>query len=239
MITNGWGWAVAAALRVLTWNVRDLLGDPLAVHRVLAAARADVACLQEAPRLAFTRSQIAALARPAGMLFADGGRASAGTAVLTSLRAEVTDVRAERLPVHGWRTRPRGWARARVALPGTAPVLIGSVHLGLTPEERADHTARILTAVRAHRLPAVLAGDLNEPPGGPSWRALADVVRDPGDGSAPTFSAKHPRRRIDAVLTDPALEVLDYGWPPGVAEEDVLLASDHRPVLATIRLPGR
>jgi endonuclease/exonuclease/phosphatase family metal-dependent hydrolase len=93
--------------------------------------------------------------------------------------------------------------------------------------------------VRGQQLAAVLAGDLNEPPGGPAWQALADVVHDPGAGSAPTFSARHPRRRIDAVLAAPGLEVLDYGWPPGVAEEDVLMASDHRPVLATIRLPAR
>jgi endonuclease/exonuclease/phosphatase family metal-dependent hydrolase len=223
---------------VLTWNVRDLLGDPLAVHRVLAAAGADVACLQEAPRLALSRGRLAALARHSGMLFACGGHASAGTAVLTSLRTDVTDVRADRLPVDGWRTRPRGWASARVALPGSAAVLVGSVHLGLAPEERADHAGRLVAAVRAQQLPAVLAGDLNEPPDGPSWRALADVVRDPGANSAPTFTARHPRRRIDAVLAAPEVEVLDYGWPPGVSEEDVLLASDHRPVLATIRLPA-
>lgn len=229
----------ANVLRVLTWNIRDLLGDPLAVERVLAAAAADVACLQETPRWVRTRARLAAMARRSGMLFAEGGRASAGTALLTSLRADVHRAGAVRLPVDGWRTRSRGWAFAEIALPGTAPVLVGSVHLGLTPGERVDHAERLVSAVRGTGLPGVMAGDLNETPGGPSWTALAAVARDPRpDDTEPTFSAQRPRRRIDAVLVDPALDVVRYGWPDGVTEEDVLLASDHRPVLAEIQLPS-
>jgi endonuclease/exonuclease/phosphatase family metal-dependent hydrolase len=223
-------------LRVLTWNIRDLLGDPLAVHRVIKAANADVACLQEAPRLLFTRNKLAALARHSGMLFACGGRPSAGTAILTNLRVDVHEPRAVPLPVATWRTRPRGYAAARVNRPGGKPVLVASIHLGLTPQERADHTERILTDVRAAGVPVILAGDLNEPPDGPSWRTLADLARDPGEGSAPTFSAQRPRRRIDAVLVSPQLEVVDYGWPHGVSEDDVVLASDHRPVVAQVRV---
>jgi endonuclease/exonuclease/phosphatase family metal-dependent hydrolase len=41
------------------------------------------------------------------------------------------------------------------------------------------------------------------------------------------------------VLVDPRLEVLSYGWPSGVSEDDVRRASDHRPVLAEIRVPDQ
>jgi endonuclease/exonuclease/phosphatase family metal-dependent hydrolase len=227
-------------LRILTWNVHDLLGDPFAVSRVLAAAAPDVACLQEVPRLVFTRRRLATLARRSGLLFASGGRAAAGAALLASLRAEVHEPRDVRLPVTGgWRARPRGYAAARLALPGTAPLLVASIHLGLDAGERADHVRRIARDVRGERLPVVLAGDLNESPGGPSWTALADLVRNPDAAAAPTFPARRPRRRIDAVLVDPRLEVLEYGVPPGVDLDDVRRGSDHVPVLATVRLPGR
>lgn len=226
-----------AHLRLLSWNVRDLLGDPLAVHRVLRAAAADVVLLQEAPRLALSRGRIASIARHSGLLFVCGGHASAGTALLVSLRAEVRCSRAVRLPVSGRLTRPRGYVCAEIGLPGTGSVLVVGIHLGLTAEERADHLQRIVTDVKASNLPAVVAGDLNEPPGGPSWSALKDVVSDPAPDGPPTYSARRPRRRIDAVLASPGLEVRDYGWPDGVSEGDVVLASDHRPVAATVRLP--
>lgn len=228
---------MAESLRLLTWNVRDMLGDPLAAHRVLRAAAADVVLLQEAPRLALSRGRIAAIARHSGLLFVCGGHASAGTALLVSLRTEVRRSRAVRLPVSGRLTRPRGYVATEIGLPGTGSVLVAGIHLGLTPEERADHVGRIVADVKASNLPAVVAGDLNETPGGPSWRALRDIAVDPEPDAPPTYSARRPRRRIDAVLASPHLPVSDYGWPDGVSERDVVLASDHRPVAATIQLP--
>lgn len=227
-----------SALRVMTWNVRDLRGDPLAVHRVLRSAHADVVCLQEAPRTWLSRNRIADLARRAGMLYVTGGRASGGTALLARVRADVSRPSAVRLPVAGRFTRPRGAVSAVVALPGTRPVLVVGVHLGLDDAERADHVARVLEHVRSVGLPAVVAGDLNEPPGGPSWQALGAVVADPAaDDGLPTFPARRPRHRIDVVLVDPVLDVLGHGSPDGVDPGDVLLASDHLPVAATVRLP--
>jgi endonuclease/exonuclease/phosphatase family metal-dependent hydrolase len=217
-----------------------MLGDPLAVHRVLRHVQPDVACLQEAPRRLRSRGRIASLARHSGMLFACGGWASAGTALLTSVRAEAHAAEAVRLPAAGARHHPRGFAAARVAVPGRPPVQVGSIHLGLDDQERVAHAERIRDDLQAAGLPLVIGGDLNERPGGPSWRVLGDVVRDPGAGTADlTFSAERPRYRIDVVLVDPRLEVLSYGWPSGVSEDDVRRASDHRPVLAEIRVPGQ
>ena len=225
-------------LRVLSWNVRDMLGDPLAVHRVLRAAQADVACLQEAPRLVANRNQLSALARKAGMLYVAGGRAAAGTALLVRLRVDVHEARAERLPVAGWRTRPRGWTRAQVGIAGSEPVCVASIHLGLDEAERADHVRQITAELARTGRPAVVAGDLNERPGGPSWQGLGHCVADPAPGAGPTFPASRPRSRIDAVLCSPGLDVTGYGAPDGLDQGDVVLASDHQPVLATVRLPA-
>jgi endonuclease/exonuclease/phosphatase family metal-dependent hydrolase len=224
-------------LRLLTWNVHDLLGDPLAVATVLRDAAPDVVCLQEAPRVWRTRTKLASLARSANLLFVTGGRDSAGTALLCSMRAEVTREAAIRLPTTGWRTRPRGLAHARVGLPGTRPLHVLSVHLGLTPDERAAHVA-LLRELAAGGTGGdggglVVAGDLNETPGGPSWRALADLVADPAPGAPPTFPARRPNRRLDAVLVSPGVAVHEYAaWQP----DDALVrrASDHRPVLAVV-----
>ena len=223
-------------LRVLTWNVRNHLGDPLAVQKVLLAAAPDVACLQEVSRWLGSRSRIAALARGAGLLYTCGGRSSAGTALLTSLRTDVRSPHANRLATTGWRTRPRGTAGAVVALPGTQAIRVASVHLGLDEAERARHVRTVVQALR-DGVPTVVAGDLNEHPGGPSWTALTEHLVDTCPDGDPTFPAARPTARIDAVLADPGLMVLSAGWPDGVSEADVVAASDHRPVLAVLRLP--
>ena len=185
-------------LRVMTWNVRDLLGDPFAVTRVLRASRADVVCLQEAPRWPGSRGRLASLASRAGLFFVDGGRVSAGTALLVSLRTQVSDVHAARLPVRGWRTRPRGYVRAQVATVRSRPLQVTCLHLGLDEDERARHVGLVLDDLppaltdAPGSVPVVLAGDLNERPDGP-----------PGVRSArapPTAGARHrprsaPRRR--------------------------------------------
>jgi endonuclease/exonuclease/phosphatase family metal-dependent hydrolase len=232
----------APPFRLLSWNVRDLLGDPLAVCRVIVSARADVVVLQEAPRWPGSRWRLAGLARATGLVYATGGREAGGCALLTSMRIDVVDVWSHRLPVSGWRTRPRGWVLGRVRLPGEAAVVVAGIHLGLSPQERSRHVALILAEIEARSQPGdgiVVAGDLNEPPGSPSWTALERLVRDPLTGAGPTFPARAPNRRIDAVLAGPPSApvqvrlVADEEWSPDPA--DLALASDHRPVLVELR----
>jgi endonuclease/exonuclease/phosphatase family metal-dependent hydrolase len=109
------------------------------------------------------------------------------------------------------------------------------LHLGLDEQERADHVDRLLAGL-VDDVPAVIAGDLNERPDGASWRTLSNWAVDPNPHAPKTFRSTGPRHRIDAVLVDPRVEVVDYGDPPGVVDDDVRRASDHRPVLAQIRL---
>jgi endonuclease/exonuclease/phosphatase family metal-dependent hydrolase len=244
-------------LRVLTWNVRDLLGDPLAVARVIRSADADLVCLQEGPRWPGSRWRLAALARGSGMLFVDGGRSAAGCALLASLRTDVRSVLTTRLPVEGRRQRPRGAVLAEVAPVGCLGVALGVVHLGLSAPERLRHVrivGEVLAALGPERV--LVAGDLNEAPGGAAWTAWQPLCTDPlavsassgtpGRGAGvnsgrspgePTFSVRRPRRRIDAVLVG-GLRVVEYdAWRAD--GDDVAAASDHRPVLAVVEVPRR
>ena len=100
-------------LRVASWNVRDLLGDPFALRRVLRSLRADVVCLQEAPRRPGGGWRTGRVARDCGLRHAGGGRASGGPAMVCAMLSP------------GGRSHPRPcagryapWAAAPRAPPG-------------------------------------------------------------------------------------------------------------------------
>jgi len=236
-------------VRLLTWNVHDLMGDPLAVHRVIRAASADLACLQEAPRRPGARLRLRVLERATGLRCVAGGRRAGGTAILVGPAVRVGWVGGLRLPVPRWWDRTRGACVAVCRDPGTVGVtgagaagfVVASVHLPLDPALRLDHAARVATLVqqvgRRHGLPVVVAGDLNEPPGAPAWRAWAPVATDPWPDAGPTYPAGDPVHRLDAVLVGPGVRATPVadGW---CHEDDVRRASDHRPVLARLTLTG-
>ena len=237
-------------LRVLTYNLRDLKDDVDAVVRVVRALEPDVACLQEVPRWFFGGHRVGALADAVRMLWSGGAESTGGTAVLTSLRIDQRASGAGRLPVRGRLTRRRGYAAAVVGVPGGPSVTVASVHLSLDPEERRRHARLVVGALRSFGpAPYVVAGDLNEGPEGPAWADFADLVRDPvvaggrgiGAGVAvgPTFPARSPRRRIDAVLVSEGVVVERLRVPnadDGVDPVDLALASDHLPVVADVRV---
>ena len=245
---------MSAALRVLSYNVRELADDTAALARVLRAAAPDVVCLQEAPTRLLTAPRLGALAAATGLQVAATGRAGAGAALLVSERVRVERAAVRALPVplvRRWRpVRRRGCAEAlvRVRADGgwSAPVGVRSVHLGLDAGERLDHCRRLadlddaggsLPAAAGDRI--VVAGDLNEPPDGPAQRFLRARLADPlGAGPhPPTFPARRPRRRIDAVLVGPGLRVVDAGAVEA-PEEDLAAATDHRPVRADLLVPA-
>ena len=251
-------------VRVLSYNVRSLRDDRAAVARVVRALRPDVVCLQEAPRFAGWRTRRRRLARACGLSVACGRRA-AGLAVLAGPRARVVHREyhlLKRIP----RLHRRGLAVAVLEFrdgDGPAPaagrggsgavrLVAASTHLDLRDGPRRLHTEEvlgILDRVRAdHSAPVVLAGDINEEPGGASWTLLARHLQDAHAvaprGEAATFSARNPRRRIDGVFADPGIEVVGCGVPAGegIGEEilaDYRAATDHRPVLAELRPPPR
>ena len=222
-------------MRLVTWNIRSLRDSRADVVAVLSEAGADVVCLQEAPRLVAPAWRARRLARDCGLLVASAGRPVAGVAVL--VRPGVA-VRATRRLPFPWtpRLHRRGVAQAVVDVDGR-PLAVSSVHLGLDADERLRHADELLAVTAPLRLPAVIAGDLNDDAGGPVWRVLAGyqdawVVAGSGDGL--TFPADRPRRRIDGVLVDHRLVVT----AARVVDDDaVRRASDHCPLVVDVGWP--
>jgi endonuclease/exonuclease/phosphatase family metal-dependent hydrolase len=222
-------------LRVLTYNVRSLRDDAKAVAEVIRSTDPDLVCLQEAPRFWRWRSRCAELARRSGLLYVAGGRPTGGVALLAHLRVDVLDAREGLLTKHP-RLHQRGLAAAVVSRKG-ARLVFASAHLGLRAGERKAHAAEVLELLGEVKEPhVILTGDFNETPGGPAWQVLHQGgLRDLGPGSGPTFPAVEPRKRIDGIVASAEVEVVDYRV---VDAEPVQRASDHRPVLAVVRVPG-
>jgi endonuclease/exonuclease/phosphatase family metal-dependent hydrolase len=225
-------------IRVMSWNIRHLQGDPLAVHRVVRAADPDVLCLQEGPRLPGSPRQFSRLARACGMHHQAGGRSAGSNAIFVSGRMVAVDLAAFTFPLASWRDNRRGAVLATVRpVIGGPSLRIASVHLPLDQAQRLAQVRSLSRQLGDFGLAPVLAGDLNEAPGGESWEALEPLVADPAPGAPVTFSTAAPRRRIDAILTGRDIEVLEYGrWQP--SERDARLASDHHPVVAELRVLG-
>ncbi|QKW35172.1 endonuclease/exonuclease/phosphatase family protein [Actinomadura sp. NAK00032] len=231
-----------AAVRLLTYNVRSLRDDAAAVARVVRGAGPDVLCLQEVPRFRAWRVRRRLLARACGLRIAAGRRAC-GLAVFTA-----PHVRRVAREFH-LLTPDRGLHRRALAIAvleaGGARLIAASTHLDLEPGPRERHVHEILAhldrARARHGAPAVLAGDFNEEPGGDAWGLLAARFRD-GYAAAPTggeltFSARNPNRRIDAVFADSAIGIEACGVPEDEAlARDYPIATDHRPVMADLRL---
>ena len=134
----------------------------------------------------------------------------------------------------------RGLLEVEVTLPeGRGPLLFCATHF----DYRGGSPERLPSAVTANELiamkngvPAILAGDLNEPPDGAAVVALSKVWKRTNAGELPTFPVDKPTRQIDHILVHPPAR-----WR--VIETRVLdeaVASDHRAILAVLELlPGQ
>lgn len=232
----------SVVLRVLSYNVRSLRDDRAALVRIVRACRPDIVCVQEAPRFYRWRKKAAWLARDCGLVVVTGGQPAAGPLLLSSLRARVVESEDVLLPRTSGLHR-RGFATAVLDFSGVR-LAVASCHLSLDGDERQQHADALLRRLAdSGERYALAAGDVNERPEGKSWQLLAGELRDahavaPWGGTF-TYTARSPFQRIDGVFTTPDVEILGCGVPeelPGVTDEDMATASDHRPVLAAIRL---
>lgn len=213
------------SLRVMTYNIRQLKDDRAAVVTVLRECAPDVVAVQEPPRGPFGRARLRALARDAGLVPVVSGGGARTTALLARPGLEPTGARGMRLPWQVGRTR-RG-----LAMTDLGDLRIVSVHLALGAAERAGQVLRLLPLIAS--APACLVlGDLNEQPGGRSWRRLRLHLQDLAAGAGSTFPADRPTRRIDAVLGSRGVTATRARVPDG---EAVARASDHRPVVVDVR----
>jgi endonuclease/exonuclease/phosphatase family metal-dependent hydrolase len=124
----------------------------------------------------------------------------------------------------GWDDEPRVALRADVRVPG-GPLAVTTTHLSYLPWRG---TRQLMTAARlagaGHR-PAVLVGDLNLP----VWVVRSCLPRWHHAGGGPTYPARAPRLRLDQLLTRGPVEPDDALTKPP-------LTSDHRPVVADLRM---
>ena len=221
-------------LRVASYNLRDFKDDADAAARVVRTIKPDVLCLQEVPRHLLASNRIASFAARCGLFWSGGYRGSGGTTVMASLRLDAGRVRLVPLKVARLQ-RERGYAVSEVRLPGHQVVSFVSIHLSLDADERARHAAIVMEAV-AGKEPIVVAGDLNEGSDGGAWMSIAGrlpVVT----SDTPTFPARNPRHRLDAIFASPDLSVV----PSGLIEldpTDRMAATDHLPVWVDLDLSG-
>jgi endonuclease/exonuclease/phosphatase family metal-dependent hydrolase len=248
-------------VRLVTFNTHHGVGDDgrhdlARLAAVLAAADADLVCLQEVDRYYSDRSedvdQALLLSRALDMQLAwgpaideprreSGLRRQFGNALLSRLPILVSDVHP--LPGGG---EPRSALRAMVELDGAA-LWVTTTHLSTrSPQERAEQLAAIAQLHTEPMQTGVLVGDFNADPGAPEFRALTGRFVDAWDlaperedragwrfwharhGS--THPARRPHRRIDQVWVSPGV---------GVARAQVLDgagASDHLPLVVDLEV---
>jgi endonuclease/exonuclease/phosphatase family metal-dependent hydrolase len=228
--------AESVEIRLLCYNIRSLRDDRDAVTAVIRHCRPDVVCVQEAPRFWRWRTHAAWLANESGLAVVTGGR-PAGLLLLAALRMDVRASRAMKLS----RTpllHQRGLATAVLEVSG-ARFMVGSFHLDLEPAARLRHAREILGHIKSAGVPVILAGDVNEDSRGAAWRALAERLPDAWSSRpVATYSSREPVQQIDAVFADPAVEVISCEVPDDPEVRALSeRASDHRPVLAVLRVP--
>jgi endonuclease/exonuclease/phosphatase family metal-dependent hydrolase len=225
-------------LRLLSYNIRSLRDDEDAVTRTIRAAAAHVVTIQEAPRFLRWRSTAARIARRSGMVVVTGGRTAAANLVLCTLEVSVHST-SDVLFTKDRRLHQRGAAIAVLELGGHRFAVAGT-HLDLVAEARLRHVIELHEALDRF-VPSgcqvIVAGDMNDDPGSAVWRRLAergvDVWPEVPEGAGFTSSATNPVRRIDAIFADRDIRILKARV---LDEPDVLIASDHRPLLVELEL---
>jgi endonuclease/exonuclease/phosphatase family metal-dependent hydrolase len=240
-------------ITVMTFNIHHGEGTDKAIDlnriaAVIQRASADVVALQEVDR-GTKRSggvdQLAMLSELTGMngIFGKAKNHSGGefgNAILS--RYPIETVLNAQLPTDLIR-EPRSVLMGKTSLPSSdaepVVILVWSTHFDFLPGSRVrlasvEKIRKILEDYEG--IPCLLAGDMNAQPGSDTITELErDWYRVTASRPLPTYPAAEPTREIDHLFCRPADR-----W--SVLEVTVLddpLASDHRPVVARLRLADR
>ncbi len=236
--------AQSTEVRVVSYNIKHGRGNDDVVNLertagVLRALSPDIVGLQEVDDLA-TRSggvpQAAHLGRALGLhdafgRFMDFQGGAYGMAILT--RYPIVSTHSVRLPDGN---EPRVALAVEVELPGARRLTIVNVHFDWVRDDgfrfaQAEALTRYLDALRT---PYILLGDFNDVPESRTlglFRARATEAAKPANDRF-TFSSTAPAREIDFIFFAPK----DAFVAQQVRVIDEPLVSDHRPVVATLRL---
>ena len=230
-------------LRVLTFNIHHAEGtdakiDVARIAQLIKDSRADVVGLQEVDRgveRSGKRDLLKEIADLAGMRFVFGKNidhqgGDYGNALLTT-RPIVSE--GNRLLPNTDGGEQRGVLQVVLDVEGTQ-VLVLTTHLDARrPDaQRIESAGAMLAMIQAWGTgPVVAMGDFNDVPGSPTWTRLTTVLTDAwvtvGSGDGFTIPVEAPRKRIDWILV--------RGLEPVSAEVLKTDASDHLPVVATLR----
>ncbi|HEX6330649.1 MAG TPA: endonuclease/exonuclease/phosphatase family protein, partial [Actinomycetota bacterium] len=221
----------------MTYNLRGLRHGVEQVAVVIEAERPDVVLVQESgPRRAFGR-----LARTLGM--------ETATDPISPLRRRIQNAVLVRPPLRISSSRlvrfsrtelwyPRGALASEVRRSGDRFWAV-STHLGLRRHDRRRHAVELEALCRGLGTPFVLGADLNDGPDGAAPARLAEAFADVwarcGFGDGETISSRERALRIDYLFASPDTE-LERCWV--ARDSDALVASDHLPVIADLRVPG-
>ena len=245
----------AGRLRVMTYNVHRCVGmdSKLAVERiarVIARANPDVVALQELD-VGRARTdgldQAEMIAKYLEMEFhfhpaLHVAEEKFGDAILTRLPQRL--VKAGPLPGldSKFRLEPRGALWLTVDLEGLQVQIINT-HLGLHPHERLIQGQALVGNEWLGNdkclEPIILCGDFNALPTSPVYRLLRKQFNDAQSElqrhrPRAVFPGRFPTGRIDHIFISPGLEVSNIEIP---RSEMALVASDHLPLIAEIRIP--
>lgn len=231
----------ARTLRIASYNVRGCVGAdrrrrPDRIARVLEEIDADIIGLQEVtasqrrPREPWKElAELTGYEAIAGPVRWSRG-AAFGNAVLSRLpleRYELID-----LSVPG--REPRGAIDAELGVGGQR-VRIVVTHFGLSRRERRIQAARIVERLAPCDADvSVLLGDFNE------WLERSEMLRDVRSSlgielAAPTFPAPLPLLALDRIWVRPGRAIASVRVHRSRLAR---FASDHLPVVATVRLPA-
>jgi len=240
-------------LKIMTYNVHSCVGmDGIAsvkrIARIIALYQPDVVALQELdvgkPRTYYSH-QAEQLAELLGMNCYFNPAMGVenelyGDATLSSLPMELVKSRA--LTDHKKSSlEPRGALWTCIEYKGGTVQLLNT-HLGLSAEQRRAHVDELVGSQwLGHEKfsgPAIFCGDLNALPGSYTMNTLSKKLTDVEAGnhtplSKKTFRSRVPLLRIDHILTSPQFEVAAVEIPN---TQLTRIASDHLPLIATLRL---
>ncbi len=158
-----------------------------------------------------------------------------GNAVLTNL--PITDVHIQPLPYTESSEKRTTYPRAAIAvtlkLPNGSPLKFISTHFQHNvPEDRVAEAKAINKHFVDNEMPAILAGDMNAPPGSEPINILEEHWKNAIDPEAAfTAPSDNPRMRIDYIFS--------RGTQLKMLSSEVIneqMASDHLPVLVVFEV---